>query len=208
VSVLFADLVAFTSLSEQRDPEDVREFLSEYFEQARRVIERYGGVVEKFIGDAVMAVWGTPTAQETDAELAVRAALDLVAGVAALGGDLDIPSPGVRAGVTTGEAAVSLGAQGQGMVAGDLVNTAARVQSIAAPGSVLVDERTRRLSEAAITYDDAGSHELKGKTEPVSYARAVPPSSARDLSLTRSAICTLPPGSPRALQRSSGCAAT
>src|SRR6202035_5566917 len=110
---------------EARDPEAVRELLSEYFDRARTVVGRYGGVVEKFIGDAVMAVWGTPAATEGDAERAVRAALDLVAAVEALG---------ARAGVVTGEVAVSLGAVGEGMVAGDAVNTAARVQSVAAAG--------------------------------------------------------------------------
>src|SRR3954466_5128030 len=84
-SVLFCDLVGFTPLSESRDPEEVRELLSRYFDEARTIIERYGGVVEKFIGDAVMAVWGTPTATEGDAERAVRAALDLVDGVVNLG---------------------------------------------------------------------------------------------------------------------------
>ena len=85
MSVLFADLVGFTSLSESRDAEEVRELLSRYFDTCRRLIELYGGTVEKFIGDAVMAVWGTPTATEDDAERAVRAALDLVAAVSALG---------------------------------------------------------------------------------------------------------------------------
>ena len=85
VSVLFADLVGFTTISESRDAEEVRELLSRYFDTCRRLISLYGGSVEKFIGDAVMAVWGTPTAQEDDAERAVRAALDLVAAVSALG---------------------------------------------------------------------------------------------------------------------------
>src|SRR3954470_18700072 len=100
VSVLFADLVGFTAASESRDPEDVRELLTRYFDGCRSVIERYGGTLEKFIGDAVMAVWGTPTAREDDAERAVRAALELVAAVP----DLH-PSLNVRAGVLTGEAA-------------------------------------------------------------------------------------------------------
>ncbi len=162
VSVLFADLVGFTSASEGRDAEETRELLTRYFDTCRTVIERYGGTVEKFIGDAVMAVWGTPVAQEDDAERAVRAALDLVGAVSDL-------APGVRArgGVLTGEAAVTIGAEGQGMVAGDLVNTASRIQSAAEPGSVLVGEATKRASEAAIAYAAAGEHQLKGKTEPV-----------------------------------------
>jgi class 3 adenylate cyclase/tetratricopeptide (TPR) repeat protein len=168
VSVLFADLVGFTAASESRDAEDTRELLSRYFDAARTIIGRYGGSVEKFIGDAVMAVWGAPTAQEDDAERAVRAALDLVAAVP----ELD-PALKARTGVLTGEAAVNLGAEGQGMVAGDLVNTASRIQSEAEPGTVLVGEATRRASEAAIVYEDAGERELKGKLEPVPLWRAL-----------------------------------
>src|SRR5581483_7777796 len=144
VSILFADLVGFTALSESRDSEEVRALLSRYFDTCRRLIELYGGVVEKFIGDAVMAVWGTPTATEDDAERAVRAALDLLAAVSALGEEVGAEGLRARAGVMTGEAAVTVGATGQGMVAGDLVNTASRVQSIAEPGTVLVGEATRR----------------------------------------------------------------
>ena len=171
--MLFADLVGFTTLSESRDAEEVRELLSEYFETARTLIERYGGTVEKFIGDAVMAAWGTPTATEDDAERAVRAALDLVAAVEVLGHEVGAPELAARAGVMTGETAVTLGAEGEGMVAGDLVNTASRVQSAAEPGTVLVGEATRRASEAAIAYEAAGAHELKGKSEPVELWRAL-----------------------------------
>ena len=167
VSVLFADLVGFTSLSESRDAEEVRELLSTYFERCKRLIDRYGGTIEKFIGDAVMAVWGTPVAKEDDAERAVRAALELVESVA----ELD-PSLRARGGVVTGEAAVTIGAEGQGMVAGDLVNTASRVQAAAAPGTVLVGDATRRATEAAIAYEAVGAHELKGKTTPVELFRA------------------------------------
>jgi class 3 adenylate cyclase/tetratricopeptide (TPR) repeat protein len=163
VSVLFADLVGFTSLSESRDAEETRELLSRYFETSRRLIELYGGTVEKFIGDAVMAVWGTPTATEDDAERAVRAALDLVASVSSLGDEVGAPELRARAGVLTGEAAVTLGAEGEGMVAGDLVNTASRVQSTAEPGAVFVGETTRRATELAVAYEDAGAFELKGK---------------------------------------------
>ncbi|HEY8774633.1 MAG TPA: adenylate/guanylate cyclase domain-containing protein [Gaiellaceae bacterium] len=163
VSVLFADLVGFTALSESRDAEETRELLSRYFDTCRRLIELYGGTVEKFIGDAVMAVWGTPIATEDDAERAVRAALDLVAAVTALGDEIGAPDLRARAGVLTGEAAVTVGAEGEGMVAGDLVNTASRIQSIADPGCVLVGEATRRTTDQTIVYADAGSHELKGK---------------------------------------------
>jgi predicted ATPase/class 3 adenylate cyclase len=168
VSVLFADLVGFTTLSESRDSEEVREPLSAYFERCKQLIERYGGTVEKFIGDAVMAVWGSPVAKEDDAELAVRAALDLVNAVT----ELD-PQLRARAGVLTGEAAVTIGVEGQGMVAGDLVNTASRIQSAAEPGTVLVGEATKRATEAAIAYDDAGAHQLKGKAEPLQLFRAL-----------------------------------
>jgi class 3 adenylate cyclase/tetratricopeptide (TPR) repeat protein len=173
VSVLFADLVGFTTLSERRDAEDVRELLTRYFDTARRLVARYGGVVEKFIGDAVMAVWGTPAAQEDDAERAVRAALDLVEAVAALGAEVGAPDLQARVAVLTGEAAVTLGAEGQGMVAGDLVNTAARIQAAAQPGTVLVGEVTRRATEAAVIYQDADAHQLKGKAEPVVLWRAL-----------------------------------
>ena len=165
-SVLFCDLVGFTPLSESRDPEAVRELLSRYFDRARTVIGRYGGVVEKFIGDAVMAVWGTPVAAEGDAERAVRAALDLVAAVAELGAEAGVPGLAARAGVVTGEVAVTLGATYEGMVAGDAVNTAARVQAAAEPGSVLVDEATQRLAGRGVGFADAGEHVLKGKAEP------------------------------------------
>jgi class 3 adenylate cyclase/tetratricopeptide (TPR) repeat protein len=163
VSVLFADLVGFTPLSESKDAEEVRELLSRYFDTCRRLISLYGGTVEKFIGDAVMAVWGTPTATEDDAERAVRAALDLVAAVSALGQEVGAEELRARAGVLTGEAAVMPGGPEEGMVAGDLVNTASRVQSVAEPGSVYVGESTRRATEQTIVYEEAGSFELKGK---------------------------------------------
>jgi len=173
VSVLFADLVGFTPLSENRDAEDVRELLSRYFELASGVIARYGGEVEKFIGDAVMAVWGTPVAQEDDAERAVRAALDLVEAVGEFGRHASVDHLAARAAILTGEAVVNLGAAGQGMVAGDLVNAASRVQALAEPGSVLVGEATRRATERAIAYSDAGTHEVKGRAEPIALWRAL-----------------------------------
>jgi class 3 adenylate cyclase/tetratricopeptide (TPR) repeat protein len=168
VSVLFADLVGFTTLAEGRDAEDTRELLSRYFDLSREVIGRYGGTVEKFIGDAVMAVWGAPTAHEDDAERAVRAGLELVDAVKALG-----PGIAARAGVLTGEAAVTIGATNQGMVAGDLVNTASRLQSVAAPGTVLVGEATERAASRAIAFEAAREQNLKGKTAPVPAWRAL-----------------------------------
>ncbi len=173
VSVLFADLVGFTTISESRDAEDVRELLDGYFGTCREIIGRYGGTIEKFIGDAVMAVWGTPVAQEDDAERAVRAALDLVDAVRRIGEGAAVPGLALRAGVLTGEAAVTIGASNMGMVAGDLVNTASRLQSVAAPGSVLVGDSTRHASAEAIAYEEAGEHLLKGKELPIAAWRAV-----------------------------------
>ena len=130
VSVLFVDLVGHTTWSESRDAEDVREMLSGYFAVARAVVARYGGVLEKFIGDAVMAVWGAPVAHDDDAERAVRAALDLVGAVAEYGAGIDLTGLQARAGVVTGRAA-AWQSPGEGLVAGDRVNTAARIQSLA-----------------------------------------------------------------------------
>ena len=173
VTVMFADLVGFTSASQSRDPEEVRELLGRYFDVCRRLVELYGGTLEKFIGDAVMAVWGTPVANEDDAERAVRSALDLVAAVEALGEEVHLPELKARAAVLTGEAAVTLGAVGQGMVAGDLVNTASRLQGLAPAGAVLVGDTTSRLTEASIDYESFGSHDVKGRVEPVSAWRAL-----------------------------------
>ncbi|MDP9250063.1 MAG: AAA family ATPase, partial [Chloroflexota bacterium] len=172
VSILFADLVGFTPFAEERDAEEVRDTLTRYFETAQEIIGRYGGTIEKFIGDAVMAVWGAPVAQEDDAERAVRAALDLAAAASGEDAGRD-PTPQIRAAVCTGEAAVTLGAEGQGMVAGDLVNTASRLQSVATGGAVLVDDATRRSAEAAVVFEEAGVHEVKGKADPVHAWRAM-----------------------------------
>ncbi len=168
VSVLFADLVGFTPFAEDKDSEDVRETLTKYFDLATSIITRHGGTIEKFIGDAVMAVWGTPTTREDDAERSVRAALELVDAVSTLGSGIQ-----ARGGVLTGETAVTLGAQNQGMVAGDLVNTAARLQSAAAPGTVLVGESTYRAASVAIQFEPAGEQTLKGKAAPVAAWRAL-----------------------------------
>ncbi|MFL5675942.1 MAG: ATP-binding protein, partial [Chloroflexota bacterium] len=168
VSVLFVDLVGYTTLADGWDAEQARDLLTRYFETARDIVGRYGGTIEKFIGDAVMAVWGAPTAHEDDAERAVRAALELVDRVPGLE-----PSLRARAGVLTGEAAVTLGATNQGMVAGDLVNTASRLQSVAPPGTVLVDEPTERTASKAIAFEPAGEQLLKGKSSPVPAYRAM-----------------------------------
>lgn len=172
VSVLFLDLADSTPLSDGRDPEVTREFLSRYFDAATEIIRRYGGTVEKFIGDAVMALWGAPTAHEDDAERAVRAGLDLVAMVPTLESPIGTPLAG-RVGVLTGEAAVTKGATNQGLVAGDLVNTAARLQSVAAPGTVIVGETTRQAAAGAIAFEPVGEALLKGKAAPVAAFRAL-----------------------------------
>jgi len=169
VSVLFVDLVGFTELAARLDPEEVREFQGAYFGRAREIVERYGGTVEKFIGDAVMAVWGAPVSNEDDAERAVRACLDLIAAIPQL--KAAAPLEG-RAGVASGEAAVTIGADGQGMVSGDTVNLAARLQAAAKPGSTVTDEATHRASEASIVYESAGTAQLKGFAEPVELWRA------------------------------------
>ena len=171
VSVLFADLVGFTSSSESRDPEEVRDFLTRYSELASDTIQRYGGTIDKFLGDGVMAIWGTPRAFEDDPERAVRAALDLIADVATLGDEFGIPDLEMRAGITTGEAAVTVDNGNHGMVAGDLVNTASRLEASAEPGTVLVNEATCLATNEAIAYEDRGELELKGKTERVSVWR-------------------------------------
>jgi class 3 adenylate cyclase/tetratricopeptide (TPR) repeat protein len=169
---MFADLVGFTSFSESRDPEDVRAMLTRYFDRARDVIERFGGEVDKFIGDAVTAFWGAKQAQEDDAERAVRAALELIDTVAALGGELDIPELAVRAGVLSGETSVGIGGNEKGLVVGDIVNTASRLQSAADPGTVFVGDTTKQLTDAAIRYELVGEQNMKGKSVPVTAWRA------------------------------------
>jgi class 3 adenylate cyclase/tetratricopeptide (TPR) repeat protein len=174
VTVLFADLVEFTSRSEQRDPEEVASFLGDYFESARDVIDRFGGVVEKFAGDAVMAVWGADVAHEDDAERAVRAGLELQQAVAGLAVDVGDPDLGLRVGILTGEAAVRLGADAStGMIAGDLMNSASRLQNVADPGTVLVGESTHRAAHRAIAFEEAGTPSLKGKQQPIATWRAL-----------------------------------
>jgi len=172
VSVLFVDLVGFTTLSEGRAAEDVRELLGRYFDVARGIVGRYGGTVEKFIGDAVMAVWGAPVAREDDAERAVRAALEVVAAVSEFGASVGAPDLRARAGVVTGQAA-AVENEAEGIVVGDRVNTASRVQSAAAPGTVFVDEVTRQVASGAVLFEDAGEHTVKGKAQALHLFRAV-----------------------------------
>src|SRR6201997_479442 len=168
VTIVFTDLVGSTALAEGRDPEDVSATLSAYYTQLRAELERHGGTVEKFIGDAVMAVFGAPVAHEDDAERAVRAAIAIRDSI---GDELEI-----RTAVHTGEALVALGAravEGEGMVSGDVVNTAARLQSAAPVNGILVGETTYRATRQAIEYREASPVEAKGKSEPVRVWEAV-----------------------------------
>ena len=174
VSVVFVDLVGFTSRSESLDPEDVHAFLTPYHEFVSRELESFGGVVEKFIGDAIVAVFGAPTAYGDDSERAVRAALAVRDGVHELR-ELDVQ---VRIAVNTGEALVSLGARpelGEAFVTGDVVNTASRLQSAAPVNGVIVGRETYATTREAIEYEPAEPVEAKGKAEPVEAWVAVRP---------------------------------
>jgi len=171
VSVVFVDLVGHTGRSEVSDPEDVRATLAPYHARARDELERHGGTVEKFIGDAVMAVFGAPIAHEDDAERAVRAALAVRD--AMVEDELD-----VRVAVNTGEALVALdarAAEGEALIAGDVVNTASRIQSAAPTNGVLVGAATFRATERAIAYEEAPPVVAKGKAEPVAVWLALGP---------------------------------
>jgi class 3 adenylate cyclase len=190
VSVVFVDLVGFTSRSEQLDPEDVRAILTPYHETVRDELESFGGVVEKFVGDAVMAVFGAPTAHGDDPERAVRAALAVRDAVTALNTEQPELELSIRGAVNTGEAVVTLSARpelGEAMVAGDVVNTASRLQQHAPVGEIIVGEETYRATRAAIEYAALEAVTAKGKTAPLETWRAVAASSAtgeRDLSST------------------------
>ncbi len=169
--MLFADLVGFTSRAEQLDPEDVRALLAPYYARLRRELERFGGTVEKFIGDAVMALFGAPVSHEDDPERAVRAALAIRDWV------LDQPDElQLRIAVNTGEALVVLGARpghGEGMASGDVVNTASRLQSAAPVNGILVGELTYRATSQAIDYVSAEAVRAKGKPQPIPVWEAV-----------------------------------
>jgi class 3 adenylate cyclase/tetratricopeptide (TPR) repeat protein len=192
VSVLFCDLVGFTAASEQQDPEDVRARIRPYHARLRQEIERYGGTVEKFVGDAIMAVFGAPVAHEDDAERAVRSGLRILEAIA----DLNEDDPGldlqVRIGINTGEAVVALGArpeQGEGIVTGDVVNTASRIQSAAPVNAVAVGQQTYRATGRLFAYEPLAPAPVKGKAEPVQLwqataARARFGSDVRDRSAT------------------------
>ena len=167
---MFADLVGFTARSEKLDPEDVRAIQTPYFQRVRAEIEGCGGTVEKFIGDAVMGVFGAPVAHGDDPERAVRAALAIRDGVAELSGGASELDLQVRVAVNTGEAIVALDAdmaQGEGLIAGDVVNTASRLQGLAPVNGVLVGEETYRATKSIVEYEAVEAVSLKGKSSPV-----------------------------------------
>ncbi len=190
VSIVFVDLVGFTSRSEQLDPEDVRAILTPYHGTVRDELESFGGVVEKFVGDAVMAVFGAPTAHGDDPERAVRAALAVRDAVASLNAEQPELELRIRGAVNTGEAVVTLSARpalGEAMVAGDVVNTASRLQQHAPVGEIVVGQETYRATRSAIEYEPLAAVTAKGKSAPLATWRAVAPASAagvRDLSST------------------------
>jgi class 3 adenylate cyclase/tetratricopeptide (TPR) repeat protein len=163
ITVLFADLVGSTARAEQLDPEDVAAELGYYYEHVRAELERYGGTVEKFIGDAVLALFGAPTTHEDDAERAIRAAFAIRDWAVDEGID-------VRIGINTGEALVRVDARpdtGETMAAGDVTNTGSRLQSAAAVNSIVVGEQTQRATAQAIDYRELPSIQAKGKSRPV-----------------------------------------
>ena len=178
MTVVFADLVGSTARAEHADPEDVRAVLAPYHARLRQELEHFGGTVEKFIGDAVVAVFGAPVVHEDDPERAVRAALAIQDAISELNeADPELELQ-VRVGVNTGEALVALDAspsEGEGMVSGDVINTGARLQGAAPPGGVLVGDATYRATERVIEYEPADAIVAKGKAEPVTAWRAIAP---------------------------------
>jgi class 3 adenylate cyclase/tetratricopeptide (TPR) repeat protein len=176
VSVLFVDLVGFTAKSDRADPEDVRATLRVYHDRLKREIERFGGTVEKFVGDAVMAVFGAPIAHEDDAKRAVLAALRILAAIDELNEEHPELELAVRGAVNTGEAVVALGARperGEAFVTGDVVNVASRLQGEAPVGGVVVGDLTYRSTRDEIEYEQLEPVSVKGKDEPIPIWRSV-----------------------------------
>ena len=161
--------MGFTSASEAADPEEVRARLVPYHSRVRDEIEHFGGVVEKFVGDAVMAVFGAPVAHEDDAERTVRAALAVLEAIEEMNAADPSLQLAVRIAINTGEVLVALGARpelGEAMIAGDVVNTASRLQGAAPVSSVVVAEGTHRATEPIFVWEALPPVELKGKAEP------------------------------------------
>ncbi len=176
VTVVFSDVVSSTALGERLDPESLRRVMSRYFDEVRTVLDRHGGTVEKFIGDAVMAVFGVPTLHEDDALRAVRAAVEIREALQALNAELE-RERGVgisaRIGISTGEVVAGNATSSQPFVSGDAVNVAARLEQAAQPGSILVDEPTYELVKDAAAAEPVEALRLKGKAEPVRAFRLV-----------------------------------
>src|SRR5919204_1857193 len=171
VTVLFADVTGSTALGEQLDPESLRRVMARYFETARGCLERHGGTVEKFIGDAVMAVFGVPTVHEDDALRALRAACELRDSLSSVNDELELEygvSLQLRTGVNTGE--VVTGTE-ERLATGDAVNVAARLEQAAQPGEVLLGEETYRLVRDAVAVEAAPPVEAKGKAQPLAAFR-------------------------------------
>ena len=178
VSVIFVDLVGFTAASEQADPEDVRARLRPYHARVKQEIERFGGTVEKFVGDAVMAVFGAPVSREDDAERAVNAALRILDALVELNDEYPGLELSVRGAVNTGEAMVTLGArpaEGESFVAGDVVNTAARLQQSAPVGGIVVGETTYRATKDLFEYEPLDAVAVKGKAQSLPLWQAIAP---------------------------------
>ena len=178
VTVLFCDIVGSTAKAEQLDPEDVRARLAPYYERVRAELERFGGTVEKFIGDAVVALFGAPVAHEDDPERAVRAAFAVREAMRELNAADEWLDLNIRVGINTGEALVVLGArasEGEGIASGDVMNTAARLQGAAPVNGIVVGEITYRSTRDAIEYRDAEPVQAKGKSEPVPIWEAIAP---------------------------------
>src|SRR6266542_6650271 len=176
VTVLFTDVTGSTTLGEQLDPESLRHVMERFFDTMRAAIERHGGVVEKFIGDAVMAVFGIPRLHEDDPIRAVRAAAAMGEALAELNEELQRErgvTLAIRTGITTGEVVAGDPSAGQRLVTGDTVNTAARLEQAAGPGEVLIGEPTYRLVRDAIEVEPARPLDLKGKAERVPAYRLI-----------------------------------
>src|SRR4051794_26918578 len=174
VTILFTDVAGSTALGERLEPEAVRTVMLRYFEATARVVERHGGTVEKFIGDAVMAVFGVPVALEDHAARAMRAALDLQEEVAAVNSDLrrELGTQiAIRTGVNSGDVVTGDAASGQALVTGDAVNVAARLQQAAAAGETLIGDETRRLAGAEFKAEPIQPLAARGKSRPVAAWR-------------------------------------
>lgn len=176
VTILFSDLVGSTELGERLDPESIRHVMSRYFDEMHAVLERHGGTIEKFIGDAIMAVFGIPTVREDDALRAVRAAVEMRKRISLLNDELDRDwgvRLRVRTGLNTGEVVAGDASRGQAFVSGDAVNVAARLEQAAEPDEILLGERTWSLAVKAIQAEPIEALTLKGKSEALAAWRLV-----------------------------------